>query len=115
MTGALTVDDRREHERALYGFYLSELHRAGGPKFDVENVWVISIILSFVERLQLPREVILLILYQECRKYQMQGFAWALAGPMMQPKEVVDAISQRHCAAILDHQSIELLESLVKV
>lgn len=42
----------------------------------------------------------------------MQGFAWALAGPMMQPKEVVDAISPRHCAAILDHQSMELLESL---
>ncbi|KAJ4411696.1 hypothetical protein N0V82_008932 [Gnomoniopsis sp. IMI 355080] len=89
MTGALTVDDRREHERLLYGFYLSELHRAGGPKFDVEDVW------------------------DEYRKYQMQGFAWALAGPMMQPKEVVDAISQRHCVAILDHQSIELLESLV--
>lgn len=31
---------------------------------------------------------------------------------MMQPKEIVDAISQRHCAAILDHQSLELLESL---
>lgn len=42
----------------------------------------------------------------------MQGFAWALAGPMMQPKEVVDAISQRHCAAIMDHRSLELLESL---
>lgn len=42
----------------------------------------------------------------------MQGFAWALAGPMMQPKEVVDAISPRHCAAILDHQSMELLEEL---
>lgn len=51
---------------------------------------------------------------QEYRKYQMQGFAWALAGPMMQPKEIVDAISQRHCAAILDHQSLELLESLAK-
>lgn len=32
----------------------------------------------------------------------------------MQPKEVVDAISPRHCAAILDHQSMELLESLSK-
>lgn len=45
----------------------------------------------------------------------MQGFAWALAGPMMQPKEVVDAISQRHCAAIMDHHTLELLESLAGV
>lgn len=42
----------------------------------------------------------------------MHGFSWALAGPLMQPKEVVDAISERHCAAILDHQSLELLEYL---
>lgn len=42
MTGALTVEDRREHERALFGFYLSELHRARGPKFEVEEVWDVS-------------------------------------------------------------------------
>lgn len=42
MTGALTVEDRREHEKALYSFYLSELHMAGGPKFDVEDVWDVS-------------------------------------------------------------------------
>ncbi|KAG6367058.1 hypothetical protein INS49_001240 [Diaporthe citri] len=88
MTGALTIRERRTHERELFGFYLSELHNAGAPKFEVEDVW------------------------DEYRKYQMQGFAWALAGPMMQPKEVVDAISQRHCAAIMDHRSLELLESL---
>ncbi|KAK2601165.1 hypothetical protein N8I77_010635 [Diaporthe amygdali] len=88
MTGALTIEERRAHERELFGFYLLELHLAGGPKFEVEDVW------------------------DEYRKYQMHGFAWALAGPMMQPKEVVDAISQRHCAAIMDHQSLELLESL---
>ncbi|KAG8166415.1 hypothetical protein KVR01_002104 [Diaporthe batatas] len=87
MTGALTISERRAHERDLFGFYLSELHKAGAPKFEVGEVW------------------------DEYRKYQLQGFAWALAGPMMQPKEVVDAISQRHCAAIMDHRSLELLES----
>lgn len=46
--------------------------------------------------------------------FQMQGFAWALAGPMMQPKVVVDAISQRHCAAILDHHSMDLLDALAE-
>lgn len=58
------------------------------------------------------RSMTLTMSTQEYRKYQMQGFAWALAGPMMQPKEIVDAISARHCAAIIDHQSLELLESL---
>ncbi|KAL1863968.1 hypothetical protein Daus18300_007933 [Diaporthe australafricana] len=91
MTGALTVDERRAHERELFGFYLLELHGAGGPRFEVEDVW------------------------DEYRKYQMHGFAWALAGPMMQPKEIVDAMSQRHCAAIMDHRSLELLESLAGI
>lgn len=91
MTGALTIRERRAHERELFAFYLSELHKAGAPKFEVDEVW------------------------DEYRKYQMQGFAWALAGPMMQPKEVVDAISQRHCAAIMDHRSLDLLESLCGV
>lgn len=112
MTGALTVQDRRDHERELYGFYLSELHRVGGPQFDVEEVWDVShsIILNTI---QIFSRIVMLNFYQEYRKYQMQGFAWALAGPMMQPKEIVDAISERHCTAILDHQSIELLESLI--
>ncbi|KAI3395464.1 hypothetical protein diail_1327 [Diaporthe ilicicola] len=91
MTGALTVEERRAHERELFGYYLLELNRVGGPKFEVEDVW------------------------DEYRKYQMHGFAWALAGPMMQPKEVVDAMSLRHCAAIMDHGSLELLESLAGV
>ncbi|PSR90739.1 kinase-like domain-containing protein [Coniella lustricola] len=88
MTGALTIEDRRLHERELFGFYLEELCRAGGPNFTLQDVW------------------------DEYRMFQMQGFAWALAGPMMQPKVVVDAISQRHCAAILDHQSMDLLDAL---
>lgn len=43
MTGALTVEERREHERMLYDFYLNELHRAGGPKFEIEDVWDVSV------------------------------------------------------------------------
>lgn len=42
MTGALTVEERRAHERELFGFYLLELHRAGGPRFEVEDVWDVS-------------------------------------------------------------------------
>lgn len=39
MTGALTIEERRRHERSLYAFYLEELSKAGGPKFDTEEVW----------------------------------------------------------------------------
>lgn len=131
MTGALAVADRRRHERALYGFYLKELCRAGGPKFEVEDVWdVCRLFLLFlgpsspsllclcdrgkcVSVCPLPPFAYIYI-HQEYRKYQMQGFAWALAGPMMQPKEIVDAMSERHCAAILDHNTLELLESLAE-
>lgn len=42
MTGALTIKERRTHERELFGFYLSELHKAGAPKFEVEEVWDVS-------------------------------------------------------------------------
>lgn len=43
MTGALTIEDRRKHERELYGFYLEELCKAGGPRFDIEEVWDVSL------------------------------------------------------------------------
>lgn len=46
MTGALTVEERREHERALYGFYLTELHGAGGPNFDIDDVWDVCVSFS---------------------------------------------------------------------
>ncbi|KAF3768643.1 hypothetical protein M406DRAFT_337038 [Cryphonectria parasitica EP155] len=88
ITGALAVEDRRRHERELFGYYLEELFRVGGPGLEVDQVW------------------------DEYRAHQMHGFAWALAGPMMQSKEVVDVMSQRHCAAILDHQSMDLLVPL---
>lgn len=42
MTGALTIRERRAHERELFGFYLNELHKAGAPKFEVEEVWDVS-------------------------------------------------------------------------
>lgn len=42
MTGALEIEDRRQHERALYGFYLDELSSAGGPRLDIEDVWDVS-------------------------------------------------------------------------
>lgn len=42
MTGALEVEERRRHERELFGFYLDELLEAGGPRLEVEDVWDVS-------------------------------------------------------------------------
>ncbi|KAM0563124.1 hypothetical protein ACHAPJ_001975 [Fusarium lateritium] len=84
--GSLSIEDRRNHEKELLQVYLDALHRAGGPKLQMEEVW------------------------DEYRTYVFYGFSWCLAGPMMQSREVVDAMTERHCAAIVDHRSIELLE-----
>ncbi|OCK81560.1 hypothetical protein K432DRAFT_350766 [Lepidopterella palustris CBS 459.81] len=86
--GALTVEDRRTHERELLKHYLDKLHEAGGPRLGVEDVWM------------------------DYRKHHLHGFVWVLTGPRMQAKTKVDAMTERHVAAILDHESIELLEGI---
>jgi hypothetical protein len=88
IVGALTIEDRRANEVALFEHYLAALQKAGGPKLEKKAVW------------------------DEYRKHHLHGFAWALTPPLMQPKEKVDAMTARHVAAILDHNSVELLESL---
>ncbi|KAL2166186.1 hypothetical protein VTG60DRAFT_3146 [Thermothelomyces hinnuleus] len=88
IVGALTIEDRRANEDELFEHYLATLHKAGGPKLDKEAVW------------------------DDYRKHHFHGFAWALTPPMMQPKDKVDAMTARHVAAIVDHKSLELLESL---
>ncbi|KAK3297419.1 kinase-like domain-containing protein [Chaetomium fimeti] len=88
VVGALTVEDRRAHEVELFDHYLVKLHEAGGPKLERAAIW------------------------DDYRKHHLHGFAWALAPPLMQPKDIVDAMTERHVAAMVDHQSMELLESL---
>lgn len=88
VVGALTVEDRRANEVELFEHYLAKLHEAGGPKLEKAALW------------------------DDYRKHHVHGFAWALAPPLMQPKDIVDAMTVRHMAAIVDHKSLELLESL---
>ncbi|KAL2022655.1 hypothetical protein VTK56DRAFT_4999 [Thermocarpiscus australiensis] len=88
IVGALTIEDRRANEVGLFEHYLAALHKAGGPKLEKEAVW------------------------DDYRKHHLHGFAWSLTPPMMQPKDKVDIMTARHCAAIVDHKSLELLESL---
>ncbi|KAM7219434.1 Protein kinase-like domain containing protein [Rhypophila decipiens] len=88
IAGSLEIEDRRKYEVELLELWLECLHKAGAPKFTKDDVW------------------------EDYRKHMMHGFAWCLTNPMMQPKNRIDAMSARHCAAIQDHQSLELLESL---
>ncbi|RBA14262.1 hypothetical protein FPRO05_03054 [Fusarium proliferatum] len=84
--GSLSIQDRRAYEKDLLQSYLGTLKHAGGPQLEIEDVW------------------------EEYRRQTFHGFAWALAGPLMQSREIVDAMVEQHCAAIVDHKSIELLE-----
>ncbi|KAF5715044.1 aminoglycoside phosphotransferase [Fusarium mundagurra] len=88
--GSLSIEDRRNHEKELLQAWLDALYRSNGPEFQLEEVW------------------------GEYQRQTFHGFAWALAGPMMQSREIVDAMTERHCAAIEDHKSIELLERMEK-
>jgi len=85
--GSLTVDDRRANEVSLFEHYLDTLHAKGGPRFGMEEVW------------------------DDYRRHVFHGFAWSLTPPMMQPQDKVDAMTVRHCAAIVDHGTLELLEA----
>ncbi|KAJ4123070.1 hypothetical protein NW768_010063 [Fusarium equiseti] len=85
LTGCLTVEDRREHEKTLIETYLEALHKEGGPKMTRDEIW------------------------GDYRRYCMQGFLWAMTPQAMQPDEAVFAMAERYSAAIMDHGSLELL------
>jgi hypothetical protein len=88
IVGALSVEDRRANEVELLDHYLAMLKERGGPELKREEIW------------------------DDYRKHMFHGFAWSLTPPMMQPKDKVDVMTDRHCKAIDDHKTLELLESL---
>jgi hypothetical protein len=48
-------------------------------------------------------------MWQDYRRQHLHGFLWSLTGPRMQPRERVFAMSERHVAAIEDHETLALL------
>ncbi|KAI1418462.1 kinase-like domain-containing protein [Hypoxylon sp. FL1857] len=88
IAGVLAIEERRKHEVDLVKYYLQALHEGGGPKFEKEDIW------------------------HDYRKHALHGLAWALTAPGMQPDENVFVMTERHAAAVADHETIELLESL---
>ncbi|KAH7001896.1 kinase-like domain-containing protein [Ilyonectria destructans] len=86
LTGALTIEDRRQHEIPLVEGYLEALHAEGGPKLTKDDVW------------------------DDYRRHTLHGFLWAATPLKMQPDDIVFAITERYSAAIMDHKTLELLE-----
>jgi hypothetical protein len=83
ISGALSVDDRREHERDLLRHYLDRLRTAGGPAIDDEVAWS-------AYRLHLPH-----------------GLIWSLVPDVMQAPERSLAMRDRHVAAVEDHRLLD--------
>jgi aminoglycoside phosphotransferase (APT) family kinase protein len=85
ITGALSIADRREHERALLRHYLAALSTAGAPVPGFDDAW------------------------HAYRCYALHGFLWVVTPPLMQPWRNVSAMADRHIAAILELETLSAL------
>ncbi|HYF24376.1 MAG TPA: phosphotransferase [Baekduia sp.] len=83
--GALTVEDRRVHERDLLHGYLEALSAHGGPQVSRDEAWA-----DYV-------------------RHALHGVLWAATPAVMQPLERIVAMAQRYAAAIED---LEVLDAL---
>ncbi|KAI1088693.1 kinase-like domain-containing protein [Rostrohypoxylon terebratum] len=88
ITGVMAIEDRRRHEVDMVQHYLLALHQNGGPRLEKDDVW------------------------HDYRKHILHGLGWAITPPGMQPEENIFVMTERHVAAVSDHETIELLESL---
>ena len=83
--GALTISDRRVHERDILAHYLKCLAANGGPLIAMEDAW--------------PDYV----------RHTLHGFLWALTPSAFQPLERVVAMADRYLAAMIDHDTLSAL------
>jgi Protein of unknown function (DUF1679) len=84
LIGALDPADRQVHERALLRAYLA----ARGPDAEqVEEFWAAY------------------------RRHAIHGAAYALTPDVMQPREIRAALAERFAQAMLDLDTLALLES----
>ena len=86
IAGAMTTDDRREHEQDLLRHYLSALASHGVPAPAWNEAWLTY------------------------RSYLVHGFFWAVLPTAWQPVECSVPMAERYIAAMQDHNSLELLE-----
>ncbi|KAI1411238.1 kinase-like domain-containing protein [Hypoxylon sp. FL1857] len=93
ISGSLTVEDRRAHEMRILDHYLDALSRFDGPSFSTKDEDVLV----------------------EYRKSMLAGYNWLLAPYELQSEARVRAMCERHSAALVDHKTVELIESLPDV
>lgn len=86
----MSIDDRRKHEFSILDYYLERLAELGGPTLTRKDNEVMK----------------------EYKKSIMAGMGWILTPYAMQRKETVVAMVEHYSAALVDHDVIELVESL---
>ncbi|OTB20106.1 hypothetical protein K445DRAFT_380742 [Daldinia sp. EC12] len=85
----MTVKGRQIHEMEILDYYLSTLHKLGGPKLDRND-----------EELMI-----------EYKKSYLTNLIWPVCGYAFQTKERVDVLAERTIAAWVDHKVIEVVET----
>jgi len=82
IAGALTIDDRRKHERDLLRHYLDRLSSHGVPVPSFDQAFLTY------------------------RQQAFHGLMWVATPSYMQPDEIVAAFVERYCAAVNDLESL---------
>jgi hypothetical protein len=82
---ALTVEDRRTHERELLELYLRSLEARGGPSLDRHSAW------------------------QAYRMQMLHGMVWPVVTEQMQSVGVISALCERFLTAIADLDPLGVL------
>jgi aminoglycoside/choline kinase family phosphotransferase len=82
LVGAISVEDRRAHERDLVATYIDRLAAYGAPAPSFDEAWEIY------------------------RRHLIHGFLWVLCPPEMQPEDICAANTLRFATAVLDHDAL---------
>jgi hypothetical protein len=83
--GALSIEDRRNHEQGLLREYLNVLSAHGVAAPDFDDAWL------------------------AVRRRHLHGLCWLLIPEQMQPTDYSAAMAERYAAAAMDHDTLELL------
>ena len=86
IVGSLSVTDRRASERDLVQRYFQKLAEYGAPKLDEHEAWL------------------------DYRRHHLPGLVWTTLPSSMQSVANVQAMGERYVAAILDHDTLGVLE-----
>lgn len=87
LTGVLSTEERRKHERELLHHYLEALSATGASAPTFDEAW-----LSY-------------------RQHQLHGLMFALCPPEMQPADVCTLMGDRYAQAAIDLETLESIQT----